>query len=171
MIETERLQLIAANGMHLAALVEDERKLAELLGVELTDGWLAFPESAAYALRSLEENPQSLRWGMHFFLHKADNALIGTGGFKGLPDADGTVEIGYAVAPGYENRGYATEAARGLIEHAFSWSQVKAVDAHTLAEENASGKVLAKCGMTRIAEKRDEEDSALWHWRISREEA
>ena len=170
MIETERLQLIACNKMHLNALIQSEQALADLLGVELAENWLVFPEAPPYALKMLEADPQVLRWGMHLFLKKDENKIIGNGGFKGVADVDGMVEIGYAISPLYENQGLATEAARGMIEYAFSWASVKMVDAHTLAEENASVKVLQKCGLTRIAEKHDEEDGDIWQWRIRREE-
>jgi [ribosomal protein S5]-alanine N-acetyltransferase len=168
MIETERLQLIACNKMHLNALLQSEEALAGLLGVGLAENWLLYPESVPHALKMLEEDAQNLRWGMHFFLHKDENVIIGSGGFKGAPGPDGTVEIGYAIAPAYENQGYATEAARGMIEYAFAWSQVEAVDAHTLAEENASVNVLRKCGLAKIADLHDPEDGDLWHWRIGR---
>jgi len=159
--------------MHLNALIESEQALADLLGVELAENWLVFPESLnslPQALEMLGKNPQILRWGMHLFVLKDENKIIGNGGFKGVPDADGMVEIGYAISPRYENQGLATEAARGMIEYAFSWSNVKMVDAHTLAEENASVKILQKCGMTHIAEKHDEEDGDIWQWRILRED-
>ena len=170
MIETERLQLIACNKMHLNALLQSEQALADLLGVEMAENWLVFPEAPPFALQMLESNPQMLRWGMHLFLKKDENKIVGNGGFKGVPDENGMVEIGYAISPVYESQGLATEAARGMIEYAFSWANVQMVDAHTLAEENASVKVLRKCGMTRIAEKHDEEDGDIWQWRILRED-
>jgi [ribosomal protein S5]-alanine N-acetyltransferase len=170
MIETERLQLIACNKMHLNALIQSEQALADLLAVKLAENWLVFPEAAPYSLQMLEKNPQVLRWGMHLFVHKGENKIIGNGGFKGVADENGMVEIGYALSPAYENQGFATEAARGMIDYAFSWSNVRMVDAHTLAEENASVRVLQKCGMTKIAEKDDEEDGPIWQWRILRED-
>jgi len=173
MIETERLQLIACNKMHLNALMQSEQALGDLLGVGLAENWLVFPEtldSLPYALKMLETDPQALRWGMHLFLKKNENKIIGNGGFKGVTDEQGMVEIGYAISPLYENQGLATEAARGMIDYAFSWSPIKMVDAHTLAEENASVSILQKCGMTRIAEKHDEEDGDIWQWRILRED-
>jgi len=170
MIETERLQLIACNKMHLNALIQSEQALADLLGVELAENWLVFPEAPPLFLKMLETDPQVLRWGMHLFLKKDENKIIGNGGFKGTPDENGMVEIGYAISPIYENQGFATETARGMMDYAFSWANVRMVDAHTLAEENASVKVLRKCGMTKIAEKHDTEDGTIWQWRISRED-
>ena len=156
--------------MHFETVLQSEQQLADLLGVELAENWLVFPEAMAGGYAMLKANPNNLRWGTFIFVHKADNKIIGNGGYKGVFDENGMVEIGYAIAPEYENQGIATEAARGLIENAFSWGQVKMVDAHTLAEENASVRVLQKCGMTKIAEKHDEEDGDIWQWRLLREE-
>lgn len=156
--------------MHLNALMQSEQALGDLLGVGFAENWLVFPETLPYALKMLEKNPQVLRWGMHLFLKKDENKIIGNGGFKGVADEQGMVEIGYAISPLYENQGLATEAARGMIDYAFSWSPIKMVDAHTLAEENASVKILQKCGMTRIAEKHDDEDGDIWQWRILRDD-
>jgi [ribosomal protein S5]-alanine N-acetyltransferase len=43
---------------------------------------------------------------------------------------------------------------------------VKVVCAHTLAEENASTWVLARCGFRRVAELVDPEEGPLWRWEI-----
>jgi RimJ/RimL family protein N-acetyltransferase len=72
--------------------------------------------------------------------------LIGPGGYKGRADEEGAVEIGYAIVGKYRGQGLATEAARGLIDHAFSHEHVRRVDAHTLAEPNASVRVLRRPG-------------------------
>lgn len=170
MIETERLRIIPCTRDHLEILLSSEDALAEYLGVDLAKNWLLFPESIAYSIKMIDDDPRALIWGMHLIVHKADNKLIGCGGFKGAPDAEGMVEFGYSVAPSYENQGFATEAAGGLIGHAFADDDVKMVDAHTLAEWNASTKVLQKCGLTKIAEKHDPEDGDIWHWRLMRDE-
>ena len=170
MIETERLKLIACDQNHFEALLEDENKITSLLDAESVEGWLTFPESVPFAYKMLQENPENRRWGMHIFIHRKDKKIVGSGGFKGAANADGMVEIGYAIAPSYQNLGLATEAAEAMIDYAFSRSFIKMVDAHTLAEINASTKVLEKCGMRKIGEKFDEEDGFIWHWRIVRNE-
>lgn len=170
MIETERLQLIPCNLMHFEAVLQSEQNLAELLDVGLAKDWMQFPEAMLHGLEMLKKSPQNLRWGTYLFLHKLENKLVGNGGFKGATDENGMVEIGYALAPEFWNQGLATEAAKSLIQYAFSWSNVKMVDAHTLTEENASVKILLKCGMTKIAEKHDTEDGNIWQWRVLRAE-
>ncbi len=170
MIETERLTLIPCTREHLEILLSSEDALAEALGVGLADKWLIFPESVSYSLKMIDDDPRALIWGMHLIVHRADSKLIGCGGYKGAPDAAGAVEFGYSVAPSYENQGLATEAAHALIEKAFADESVKMVDAHTLAEWNASTQILQKCGLTKIAEKHDPEDGDIWHWRLMRAE-
>lgn len=170
MIETERLRLIPVEPGHLEALIQAEAKLGEVLGVSIETGWLVFPEVIEYSRNYLRENPGSSEWWMYFLVHTSDNRLIGSGGYKGAPDEHGMVEIGYAIAPGYEGRGLATEAAKGLVDSAFGDPKVNMVDAHTLAEENASCGVLKKFGMKMIAEKHDPDDGDIWQWRITREE-
>ncbi len=94
----------------------------------------------------------------------ADNVIIGFGGYKGPPDADGMVEIAYGVVPAYEGRGYATEAAQALVTYAFGSGRVRAVRAHMLPEANASTNVLRKCGFACLGEVIDPEDGLVWRW-------
>ena len=79
------------------------------------------------------------------------------------------VEIGYAVVLAYRGRGLATEAARGLVNHAFSHAHIKRVDVHTLAERNASTRVLEKVGMNRVGTVPDPDLHEVWHWSLSGE--
>ena len=170
MIETPRLKIIPCAREHLEILLSSQARLAEHLGVSLADNWLIFPESVAYSIKMIDDDARALVWGMHFIVHTANNELIGCGGYKGAPDGSRMVEFGYSVASAYENQGLATEAARGLIDHAFADGDVRMVDAHTMAEWNASTSILKKCGFTKIAEKHDPSDGEIWHWRLTRED-
>ncbi len=87
-----------------------------------------------------------------------------------VPDDSGTIEIGYEIAAEYWNRGLATEAAQGMVDYAFSHEEVRAIIAHTLAQRNASNRVLQKVGMKFIAEVDDPEKGKIWRWQISRDE-
>lgn len=76
-------------------------------------------------------------------LLKSDGALIGDIGFKG-PQKRGTVEWGYGLEEAYQGQGYMTEAARMLLDWAFSQPDVYAVEAETLCDNAASQRVLEK---------------------------
>lgn len=173
MIETPRLQLIPCDLQHFHAIINDERQLESLLQVKLADEWLGFPaarEAMQPSYEHLKSHPEILGWWTYLFLHKPDRTLIGLGGFKGLVNEEGMVELGYEIAPGYRRRGLAMEAAKGMIEFAFAHPEIKRVDAHTLAEKNASTGVLAKVGMQFVESVEDPKDGEVWRWSISRDQ-
>ena len=173
MIEPANLRLIPCSLAYFEAMLRDEAELAALLQVSLADDWLGFPaarEAMMPGYEYLKSHPAALGWWTYLIVHTADNTLIGLGGFKGEADQDGMVEIGYSIAPAYRERGLATEAARGMIDYAFSHTHVKRVDAHTLPEKNPSTKVLAKVGMKYVETIIDPEDGEIWHWGLRRED-
>src|SRR5438046_1566786 len=55
---------------------------------------------------------------IHFFITLPDDRIIGACGI-GTPDRKGP-ELGYWLGVRYWGKGYATEAARALIDHAFT---------------------------------------------------
>ncbi len=165
MIETTRLHLIIGEQRHLEALARHKDELGLLLQVAIPAGWPTFPEAFALPQGTVITPSE---WDGYFFIDPTEQVLVGNGGFKGAPDETGTVEMGYEIAPEYWNRGYATEAVRGLIDYAFTHKPVNAVIAHTLAEKNASNRVLQKVGMTFIADVADAEFGTIWRWGVSR---
>jgi len=78
--------------------------------------------------------------------------LVESGGFKGSPQPDGTVELGYSVLPQYRGRGYATEAVAALLLWAFSHNEVARVIAETALENRSSVRVLEKLGFACIGQ-------------------
>ncbi len=102
------------------------------------------------------QNPDANGWGAWYFLlqkTKGEKRIaIGNGGFKGKPNLDGTVEVGYSILESYQNQGYASEAVRALITWAFEHTIVKRVIAETLPELKASIRVLEKNGFKYIGQ-------------------
>ena len=66
-------------------------------------------------------------------------------GYIGLADREGKVELGYWIARPWWGRGYATEAARGVLEIARLLGH-RRVSAGHFADNPASGRVLRKLG-------------------------
>ncbi len=170
MIHTERLFLLPTSLPMLEAIVaEDWPALSTLLGgVDLAENWTHFPEALIWMRDFAREHATDMSWWNYLIIHRHDARLIGTCGYKGAPGPDGTVEIGYEIADGYQGRGFASEAARALLDNAFEFEAVAAVTAHTLAEENASCGVLRKLGFRFIGEHVDIEDGRIWEWRCER---
>src|SRR5947209_2601402 len=79
---------------------------------------------------------------------KDGNVLIGGAGARWESKADACMEFGYWLAEPYWGRGLATEAARALVGHVFAAYPVERVQAHYIAGNAASGRVMEKLGMT-----------------------
>lgn len=165
MIQTQRLTLIPASLDVIESLMRGETSYPPFYD-QVAEGYLEFPAALEYMVEQLRHDPASAEWGTYLTIR--EGCLIGVGGYKGAPDDTGSVEIGYGIAVAFRNKGYATEAAQGLIDHAFTLPQVRAVIAHTLAERNASGEVLLKCGMRRVAEIDDPDDGLIWRWEVQK---
>jgi RimJ/RimL family protein N-acetyltransferase len=126
--------------------------LASALSALVPDGWP--PEfmdepALAFTLDRLAEGPAQAGWWLHFVVLRRDDTertLIGSGGYRGPPTTDGTVEVGYAIVPEHQRQGYASETVRGLLRHAFAAPQVNRVIAETLPALTASIGVMRKCG-------------------------
>lgn len=58
-------------------------------------------------------------------------------------------DLGYWMGAPYWNRGYTTEAARAVVDYGFRVLQLNRIQAHHMAENPASGRVMEKIGMSR----------------------
>ncbi len=122
---------------------------------EVSADWIARVRSTAAG------DPWSLTFNT---VERSSGSVVGNCAFKGPPDAEGIVELSYYTDPNYCGRGFATEAAGGLTEFAFASGQVRLVRAHTKSDNNASARVLTKCGFRLIGEVMDPEDGLVWRW-------
>jgi RimJ/RimL family protein N-acetyltransferase len=170
LIETPHLRLVPCEMAHVEAVMRDPTELGQLLGVRVHKDWPVFPETIGYVHESLKVDAASHKWGFHLFVHREDKILIGEGGFKGKPDEEGMVEIGYAIVPEYRERGLAFEAARGLADFAFLHSEVKVVQAHTLKDGTASIRILEKLGMKFSGTAQDPDEGEVLRWRVERKD-
>ena len=151
-IETVRLKLIASTLEKTRAQIGNMTTAEK---AQLSPDWLERLRIAT------TDDP----WVLGFDLvDKVAGTPLGACGFKGPPDADGMVEIAYGIAPEHQNKGYATEAAGALVRFAFASRQVQVVRAHTIADANASARVLIKCGFSSIGQVVDPDDGLVWRW-------
>ena len=168
MIRTERMRLVPAWVGHFEAMREGDAALGRLLGVEVAEDWVGLPDHRDFIAqgdRFLQDAPDAFGWWTYLFVHEGDAMLIGVGGLKGEPKG-GVAELGYALAPGYRNRGLGTEAARGLLAFALADPRVREVRAHTLPARGPSTRVLEKLGMRFDGPVTDPEDGEVWRWSL-----
>jgi [ribosomal protein S5]-alanine N-acetyltransferase len=57
-------------------------------------------------------------------------------------------ETGYSISPAHSGKGFATAVCRAVIDHGFSHLPLNRIQAHHLAGNLASGRVMEKSGMT-----------------------
>ena len=143
------------------SLLESSAVFRERFGLDVAEGYLAFPEALPATVQALRSGTPP-EWFSHLIVDPADNVVVGMGGFAG-PPSDAVVEVGYSVAPGHRGRGHATRAVRLWLDRA-ARNGVSVVRAHTLAEESASTAVLAKLGFERVAQIDGAEEGPLWRW-------
>lgn len=159
------LTTIHTKSLHLVPMTrEDALAMVEGLSPEkrkhVSADWLEQVRAAAL------HDP----WTFGFSILLREGGIhVGTCGFNGPPDADGVVEIAYGVDDEHQGKGYATEAAEALVEFAFNSGLVRMVRAHTFPEENASGRVLTKCGFRFIGDVDDPEEGLVWRWEKQQE--
>ena len=138
-LETQRLVLRApqlGDAKAVAALANDKR-IAENTARIPHPYRLADAESWI-AGANLEPGEET------YLIALADGPIIGGCGFD-LRDGPAP-EIGYWLAAKYWGKGYATEAVRALIDHAFTDLDLKALQSCVRVTNPASRRVLEKCG-------------------------
>ncbi|HKU62370.1 MAG TPA: GNAT family N-acetyltransferase [Gemmatimonadales bacterium] len=158
MIATQRLELIPSTPGTIRAALESDTALASAMGAVVPDTWppefLDHP-ALEWTLERLTQAAREDNWWLHFIVLRdtpQGRTLIGTAGYKGPPDEEGTVEVGYGVVRDRQRLGYASETVRGLLANAFARAAVRRVIAETYPELIASIGVLRKCGFRLIGE-------------------
>jgi RimJ/RimL family protein N-acetyltransferase len=135
-LETERLTLRApcrADVKTIAVLANDRR---------IAENTARIPHP--YGIDDAEQFIESInkRSGEACFVITLDGALIGA---CGVDPREGGPEIGYWLGASYWGRGYATEAVRAVIDHAFGDLEHETLEAGARVSNPASRRVLEKC--------------------------
>ncbi|HPG09210.1 MAG: GNAT family N-acetyltransferase [Saprospiraceae bacterium] len=169
MIRTQRLILHPATVSLLTAALANPQALAEALSCSIIAPLSEFGRAPfEYALNKLRFDASEQQWWGYFPVEISANVLIGTCGYKGQPDEEGVVEIGYEVISDKRKQGFGREIAAGLIQHAWSDPRVTRVIAHTLTGSNPSSRILQSCGMQFVRELIDTEDGPICQWAMDR---
>jgi RimJ/RimL family protein N-acetyltransferase len=136
-LETDRLVLRAPRP-------DDAEALARLIGdrrIAVNTARVPYPYSVTDANQFIAAvNRQG---GEAAFLITLDNALIGG---CGVAQSDSGAELGYWIGVPFWGQGFATEAARAVIDHAFGGLGHEVLEAGARVSNPASRRVLEKCG-------------------------
>lgn len=164
-IRTERLNLMVCGPLIAKAAASDDLADRQGLPVQVPANWPEqdLKEFLPVLVEQMEQDPAFAEWAVWLMVDPAANRVMGDLGFKGPPDSQGQVEIGYGILPEYRRQGYAFEAVQALVNWAFQERGVSAVLAECLADNAGSIRILEKLGMERLAPEGD-----MLKWRLAR---
>lgn len=165
-IHTPRLVLVSATVPQLVQLQAGVDAFERANGFKVAPGYTEYPEALATSLKWMTEHPGEEWFAPLLFIHRAPRVLMGLGGFKGPPDAHGSVELGYGIAPAYRRQGFAAEATLAMLQRLCQSAKVAKAIAHTLPEPNGSTRVLAKTGFRLAGESVHPDAGRVLRWEI-----
>jgi RimJ/RimL family protein N-acetyltransferase len=161
MTETPAVRIVQLSPEALAALAGgDHERAAVLSGLPMT-AWLASEDAISTWQRRATQvvhAPADLDWVTGVILDDATGEAVGKAGFHEAPDAEGLVEVGYAVDPAYRRRGYARAALAAMLERAGAEPSVATVRASVAPDNEPSRRLVLAAGFVEVGEQWDEED-------------
>ena len=80
-------------------------------------------------------------------VERSSGTTVGDIAFHWVSERDRTAEIGFVLDPRHQGKGFATEAARAIVDWAFATAGMHRVVGRTEARNAASARVLEKLGM------------------------
>ena len=112
----------------------------------LFDGEVMSADEVTEAIEDSARDFAASGYGLWLIQEKDQADLIGSAGLRPLEDLG--LEVFYSLAPGSWGRGYATEAARAVVEHALGPLGLPEVLAEVDEGNTASVAVVVRLGMT-----------------------
>jgi RimJ/RimL family protein N-acetyltransferase len=128
--------------------------------VDLTP-WLAGAECVStwrYRARQAVDTPEDLPWVTGVLRDETAGLSVGKAGFHAAPDADGMVEIGYAIDPAFRRRGYARAALRAMLDRARREPDALVLRATVSPTNAASLALIHQFDFLEVGEQWDDED-------------
>ena len=160
-ITTDRLVLRRSHAGDAAAIsaYRSEPEVHRYQGWERTDHEGVHDEIAEMALRAPGE-PGG--WVQLSVEQRDTGRLVGDVGLSLDEHEPGVVKIGYTMDPGFQGRGYATEAVAALVDYAFEGLGAAKVRAFASAENLASIRVAEKVGLRLVERFERTYDGETW---------
>lgn len=163
---TKRLILVPMTFKMVCSVLDSRYERIEELGYKINCRW---PRQDTLDIlpmveEGLRKSGETKGFDIWMIVKNENMAIIGDAGFKGGPDQNGEVEIGYGLIEEERRKGYGFEAVYALLSWAFSQDDVKIIKADCLIDNTGSIRILEKCGMRETTR-----DSELIYWEIERE--
>jgi ribosomal-protein-alanine N-acetyltransferase len=148
-LQTKRLLIYPCRLPLLTEIYLRHPHAADKLAATIPDEWPQkdLREQLPHFIQLLQHDPRSYPWFMWIIVSKEHQSVIGDVGFKGRPDKNGAIEIGYSLLHSYRRNGYMKEAAEALVKWAFRKPVVKQLIAECHKTNISSQRILEHLGM------------------------
>jgi ribosomal-protein-alanine N-acetyltransferase len=166
MLESQRLYIFPLSFEYLLIYLEAEDKFEKLIGLTLTGRTVAprvYDDIHRDVLPKMGQATGD-NYLFHTFwlaIEKTSKLIVAELGFKGQPNKQGEIEIGYGTLPVMRGRGFMTEAVGLMIEWSRSRKEVQYMLAETDGANLPSVRVMQKNNFIQFRKK----GSMLW-WKI-----
>ena len=154
-LETERLIL-------RRVLPSDVKEMFELRSNPETMKYIPRPlltnhEEALAHIKMMEdkiETNEGINWAITL---KGDDKMLGVIGHYRIKPEHYRAEVGYMILPEYHGKGITTEAVQCVVDYGFNTMQLHSIEGVIDPENEASQRVLQKCGFVKEAHFKENE--------------
>ena len=149
MVETLRLFLFPLLRDQLETYLEGGDKLEKELGLRSQGRTVSSGVKKMVGLVTLPKIKSAVKDHYLFYtfwlvVEKSSKSIVAELGFKGPPDRNGGIEIGYGTMEGQRNKQFMTEAVAGMIDWAGKRADIQYILAETDMNNAASIRVVQK---------------------------
>ncbi|VXB92766.1 Ribosomal-protein-alanine N-acetyltransferase [Flavobacterium sp. 9R] len=154
-LETERLIL-------RRVLPSDVKEMFELRSNPETMKYIPRPlltnhEEALAHIQMMEdkiETNEGINWAITL---KGDDKMLGVIGHYRIKPEHYRAEVGYMILPEYHGKGITSEAVQCVVDYGFNTMQLHSIEGVIDPENEASQRVLQKCGFVKEAHFKENE--------------
>jgi RimJ/RimL family protein N-acetyltransferase len=104
------------------------------------------PQAMGIAIRDIDSGAADALPTVWLIIRRADARILGDIGLHGPPDNQGSVEIGYSLAPSARGKGIGTAAVSAMVKRLAAIPRISQVTAVTGASNTASRRLLERQG-------------------------
>ena len=133
------------------------------LGITPCDGWpdLETIDTLPRILNNLNKVEEPSGFESWMMIERNTKMIIGDIGFKGLPNETNEIDLGYGIIASQRKKGFANEAAAGILSWAFRQKTVKAITASCHVDNIGSQKILSLLNFSVI-----KQEDEMIYWRL-----
>lgn len=153
-VNTSRLTLLPFTKLICEETMNKSTAILNSLGIRSCEGWpdLELLEALPRIIINLEKVKEPSGFETWMIIERKTNLIIGDVGFKGLPTKAGEIDLGYGIVANKRRKGFAHEAAAGIVKWAFDQKNIKVITASCLSDNLGSKKTLSLLNFTKIEE-------------------